>query len=510
MKRISYNFRYKVKQNEGKEKQTIIEGFANRAFAKGEKVVDRGMEHIPVNEWKVKNWLKNPIILFNHDKNIPVGRGLDIKVTDEGLWIKAMISQSDVPEIKKVRDLIEEKILNSFSVGIDPEEEYEEDGVIHLRGCELLETSVVSLPMNQESQFNLSTKMIKEKSLNKLKEDITKEKGAVLASEIHKRIGEMQESNEEFSREDILVKIAEESKISLDELFEFLAGNVIEANDDLISSLSSNLSLDQNRLFELNAVDLALNKPNIIRPEEQEDEPNEEKEDKDEKDGDKEPLQADQQELAPEKEGENLDEDNQSSKGDKKEGIADAHELAEDTEPLEEDPDDEPLEDEEEKEKKKDIQTESFNDCMSRLIREAMEDGKPQDQAIAFALSKCRNEKSCLVDSDTWNKIFDDIDKHKKNLMSPQEIAPQGYVESSPGDNHLQEARQTNVLLGQLIGEMQALKQILGGAMLAAPQSLALNGQRLNAEVSKEKQENLDILTDYHRKLERRLKRLGV
>ena len=65
-------------------------------------------------------------------------------------------------------------------------------------------------------------------------------------------------------------------------------------------------------------------------------------------------------------------------------------------------------------------------------------------------------------------------------------------------------------MLGQLITEIQALKQIFAGAMMATPQSVAYQGARLNTEPEKEKDENLDIIADYHRKLDKRLKKLDV
>jgi len=78
------------------------------------------------------------------------------------------------------------------------------------------------------------------------------------------------------------------------------------------------------------------------------------------------------------------------------------------------------------------------------------------------------------------------------------------------GNVSLMEQRQTNVLLGQLIGEIQSLKKILGGALLATPQAMAMQGMHLNKDPERQKQEELDILEDYHRKLNERLKKLNV
>ena len=48
-------------------RELLIEGWANKA------VVDRGGDMIPKDAWDLKNYSKNPIILFSHDKNQPIG-----------------------------------------------------------------------------------------------------------------------------------------------------------------------------------------------------------------------------------------------------------------------------------------------------------------------------------------------------------------------------------------------------------------------------------------------------
>jgi HK97 family phage prohead protease len=131
-------------------KGLTIEGWANKA------VVDRGNDLIPKSAWQLENFKKNSIILFNHDKNKPIGRAIAVEARDEGLYIKARISGSADPEISKIRDLIAEGVLNAFSVGFDSIDEAKSvDGHNEIRAAELFECSVVSLPMNQDSLFSL-------------------------------------------------------------------------------------------------------------------------------------------------------------------------------------------------------------------------------------------------------------------------------------------------------------------------------------------------------------------
>ena len=145
------------KMSSSGKKITYIEGIANKA------VVDRINDYIPPEAWDLKNFERLPMIFFNHDRNQPIGKAVSVKVKEDGLHIKARLSTSDDPGIKRVRDLVEEDILSAFSVGINPrvmEEKTLADGqkVNVLKDVELLEVSVVSLPMNQESFFSLSTK----------------------------------------------------------------------------------------------------------------------------------------------------------------------------------------------------------------------------------------------------------------------------------------------------------------------------------------------------------------
>lgn len=132
-------------------KDLFIEGWANKA------VVDRGGDIIPKDAWDLKNYAKNPIILFSHDKNQPIGRAVVTEAKDEGLYVKAKISKSDSPDIAKVRDLIKEGVLNAFSVGFDMRQsEKTADGYTEIKSAELFEVSVVAIPMNQDSTFSLT------------------------------------------------------------------------------------------------------------------------------------------------------------------------------------------------------------------------------------------------------------------------------------------------------------------------------------------------------------------
>ena len=118
--------------------------------------VDRAGDVILQTAWLrgLDNYKKNPIILFNHNYDQPIGKAADIRVTDKGLELVAKISAA----ADDVYQLVKEGILCTFSVGfMIKDAEYNEatDGFI-IKDAELYEVSVVSVPCNQDATFSLS------------------------------------------------------------------------------------------------------------------------------------------------------------------------------------------------------------------------------------------------------------------------------------------------------------------------------------------------------------------
>jgi HK97 family phage prohead protease len=119
---------------------------------------DRAGDTIDATAWTkggLNNFEKNPIILFNHDYNKPIGRATGLKVTENGLELKAKISKS-APD--HVAQLVKEGILGAFSVGFrvkDADYLTETDG-LKIKDAELFEVSVVSVPCNQAATFSLA------------------------------------------------------------------------------------------------------------------------------------------------------------------------------------------------------------------------------------------------------------------------------------------------------------------------------------------------------------------
>ena len=128
----------------------FISGYANTT------TVDRVGDVIPMTAWNkaLENYLKNPIILTQHDHDEPCGRMVDYRVDEKGLWVKARISAA----AENTFNLVKDGVLTAFSVGFTVKDAVYDSvtDLFIIKDLELLEISVVSIPCNQESIFSLS------------------------------------------------------------------------------------------------------------------------------------------------------------------------------------------------------------------------------------------------------------------------------------------------------------------------------------------------------------------
>jgi HK97 family phage prohead protease len=130
----------------------VIEGWANKA------VVDDVGDLMKFDNVDLGRYKKNPILLYNHDRNLPIGRVIEIKVSEAGLWVKAVISNSSDQIVSYIRDLVKEGILKTFSIGFEPKEENynRAEGYNVISKWRLNELSIVTLPANIDAEFALA------------------------------------------------------------------------------------------------------------------------------------------------------------------------------------------------------------------------------------------------------------------------------------------------------------------------------------------------------------------
>ena len=140
----------------------FIEGYASTVD------VDRQGDVVPASVWKagMENYLKNPIILCQHNHDEPIGRMVEHRMDAKGLYIKARISAA-----AEVFSLIKDEVLTAFSIGfriLDAEYNSAAE-VFVVKELELIEISVVSVPCNQNTLFNLSKAFTNAEEYNSFK-----------------------------------------------------------------------------------------------------------------------------------------------------------------------------------------------------------------------------------------------------------------------------------------------------------------------------------------------------
>jgi HK97 family phage prohead protease/HK97 family phage major capsid protein len=169
MKKIFHMTNTFEKSDVGEDGSINIKGLAST------NALDRTGDVIDHNAWKqggLDNYGDNPIILFNHNYDRPIGRAKYCDVTQHGLEIEAKISKS----AGDVVDLIKDGVLGAFSVGFkvkDAEYNKETDGFF-IKSAELLEVSVVSIPANQTATFSISKSFDNDDEYQEFKQQFNK------------------------------------------------------------------------------------------------------------------------------------------------------------------------------------------------------------------------------------------------------------------------------------------------------------------------------------------------
>ncbi len=122
------------------------------------------MGDIVEQDWDLKDFRKNPIALYQHDSDSPIGVWRNVKVEAGRLVGQLKLAaEGTSPLIDTVRSLVAQRILKAVSVGFrvgDYERLDDTDGY-RLKNPRLHEASLVSVPANGSAlaiakSFNLS------------------------------------------------------------------------------------------------------------------------------------------------------------------------------------------------------------------------------------------------------------------------------------------------------------------------------------------------------------------
>jgi HK97 family phage prohead protease len=140
--RAADNIRHKT--HEGKE-----DGLE---FVLSDETPDRMDDVIMADGWELANFKKNPIALFGHRSDFPIGRWSNIRVVDNQLrGYLDLAPKGTSQRIDELRALLDADILRAVSVGFRPIEtkpRKESDWGVFFTKAELVECSLVSVPAN--------------------------------------------------------------------------------------------------------------------------------------------------------------------------------------------------------------------------------------------------------------------------------------------------------------------------------------------------------------------------
>lgn len=120
-------------------------------YVLSDETVDRYGDVIKLSGWRLANFKRNPIVLFNHDNDFPIGRWENVRIEGGALRAKyAAAARGTSPRIDEINNLREQGILKATSVGFKPVKAEPRAGGIGLsyEEQELLECSIVSVPAN--------------------------------------------------------------------------------------------------------------------------------------------------------------------------------------------------------------------------------------------------------------------------------------------------------------------------------------------------------------------------
>ena len=144
-----------TKSGELPTKNDIIDSITIEGYASTNDI-DRHGDIVPTSVWEagMQNYLKNPVILAYHEHCEPIGRMVEHRIDEKGLWIKARISAA----AEDVFSLVKDGVLTAFSIGFRiVDAEYNSAAELFVvKELELHEISVVSVPANQNTIFSLS------------------------------------------------------------------------------------------------------------------------------------------------------------------------------------------------------------------------------------------------------------------------------------------------------------------------------------------------------------------
>jgi HK97 family phage prohead protease len=161
---LNVPFEIKEIDNEQDPRYMFFEGYASTFdnVDLGNDVVEKGAF--------LKSIQSRPEIklLWQHSMDKPVGKSIELKEDDRGLFLRGRISKRTSLG-KDTAALIEDGVIDSMSIGFFIKEYDIKEGIRHLKEIDLFETSLVTMPMNPQANLT-GFKGFKDTEINSLKD----------------------------------------------------------------------------------------------------------------------------------------------------------------------------------------------------------------------------------------------------------------------------------------------------------------------------------------------------
>lgn len=372
----------------------FIEGYANLSKP------DEENERLDPASMDDSRYTDNPTLLFNHEAAYVVGKSVTWEKRPEGVWVRGAISKSAHPDIAKVRDLVVEGMLKTFSVGYrggTAEDDPEYPGTLLIKNWKLHEISIVPIPMQAQSTFTVAKSMSNQlkqcKSLSEARIMTLKMKGAAVAALLAPELEKMAPDIKDAA----FAKIATEANLTPADVQNIVMGETQTVADPVLEILSTVFAIPVDALKAANATDDETPETEPAEPPDLQIEA---------------APAATVPEAAPAL------------------GVPELSQVAS-----------------------------SIRECVVGKLPVLMSAGHSKEEAVAMAIAECSNEKGCapsdLVDSDWGNFLSIEVEETKS--VEPEKTKDVATVMDTGDNIHVQLLQQTVQMLGAISVKMDSL-----------------------------------------------------
>ena len=143
----SFSFQLESADGESGEFSGYAAVFGN--VDSGGDIIERGAFSETIRE----DFDRIKILSQHNDCELPIGRPLELREDDKGLYIRGKIS--DTQKGRDIKTLLKDGVLNELSIGYDTvTADYDgESGIRHLKEIKLWEVSIVTWAMNDQAKI---------------------------------------------------------------------------------------------------------------------------------------------------------------------------------------------------------------------------------------------------------------------------------------------------------------------------------------------------------------------